>query len=344
MQKASQAALILIGAVALVFALDIAESILAPLALALVIGVVLSPLSDFWDRKGVAPGFAAMISLLLTLALLMSVTLMVQPLLARLMAQAPKVWVDLQETVSILRGMVRGFSKVSGEVAEAISPGADAGTVKPASEGLAMPGITDALLLAPSIAAQFLIFVGALFFFLLTRTQIYEWFARSLAAPTERTIIARRMREAERRVSRYFITIFLINTALGIVTAMVMAALGMPGAALWGAVAFVMNFVMYVGPALVAGALLFAGVAVFDGPMVVAPALAFVALNSLEGQFITPAFVGRTLSVNPLLVFLALIFGLWLWGPIGGIVAMPLLVWVLVLTDVISAPLPSNGG
>jgi len=74
-------------------------------------------------------------------------------------------------------------------------------------------------------------------------------------------------------------------------------------------------------------------VAQFDGAMSLAPASAFVILNTIEGQFVTPTLVGKHMAINPLLVFLALIFGIWLWGPIGGIVAIPLLLWGLVLND-----------
>ncbi len=76
-----------------------------------------------------------------------------------------------------------------------------------------------------------------------------------------------------------------------------------------------------------------------SGPASLAPAASFILLNTIEGQFVTPALVGKHMAVNPLLVFLALIVGIWLWGPIGGIVAIPLLLWGLVLSDSL-APRP----
>jgi predicted PurR-regulated permease PerM len=133
----------------------------------------------------------------------------------------------------------------------------------------------------------------------------------------------------------------MINAGLGAATAMALQAMGLPGGLLWGVVAFLMNFIVYLGPAIFIVALLFAGVAAFDGGMALAPALTFVVLNGIEGQFVTPALVGRNMALNPLLVFLALIFGIWLWGPIGGIVAIPLLLWVLVLNDGLKAPTPA---
>jgi predicted PurR-regulated permease PerM len=72
--------------------------------------------------------------------------------------------------------------------------------------------------------------------------------------------------------------------------------------------------------------------------MVLLPAAAFVLLNGIEGQFVTPSLVGKQVEVNPLLIFLALIFGIWLWGPIGGTVAIPLMLWVLVLNNMLASP------
>ena len=67
MERVSQAALIATGVVAFFFALDAVEVILAPLALALVTGVVMSPISDFCDRLGFPPVIGAPSHPLLTL-------------------------------------------------------------------------------------------------------------------------------------------------------------------------------------------------------------------------------------------------------------------------------------
>jgi predicted PurR-regulated permease PerM len=101
-----------------------------------------------------------------------------------------------------------------------------------------------------------------------------------------------------------------------------------------------MNFILYLGPACVAVALLVAGIVVFDGPTVLLPPALFVGLNLLEGQFVTPMLVGRHMSVNPLLVFLSLVFWLWLWGPLGGFIAIPLLIWSLAIAGQLGHPEP----
>lgn len=342
--RVAQYATIFVGGVATVVALSFASDILAPVALALVAGVVLSPLSDFWESRGFAPFWGALVGLILTLAVVAGLVMVFQPIVARLVEQAPKVWSDMREILAGLRGLLRGLSEVSTEVAGAIAADARADPSAGANgESVPLPSVSDALLIAPALLAQMLVFVGTLFFFLLTRADIYDWASLRLSQRGERAALAQRLRRAERNVSRYFLTITLINAGLGAVTALALRLVGLEDAMMWGVVAFMLNFVLYLGPALFVVVLVFAGVAQFDGVHAAAPAVAFLILNAIEGQFVTPALVGRRMAINPLLVFLSLVFGLWLWGPIGGIVAIPLLLWTLVLNDAIGTPLEPRG-
>lgn len=333
-ERLAQMSLIVIGAIALFSALNVLESIFAPLVLALMAGVVMSPLSDFWEDRGFPSVIGALLGLALTLLVITALTLVFYPIISQLVDQAPKVWSDMQDSILILKAMLGDLSKMGSSVTEAVSPDASA---TPA-EAVALPSITDALMVAPAILSQILIFAGALFFFLLTRTEIYNWAALRLSNQGERAQTALKLRNAERFVARYFGAITLINAGLGTCVAIALQLLGMPGAILWGLVAFLLNFVVYLGPAIILVGLSFAGVAVFDGGMALAPAAAYLTLNAIEAQFATPTLVGRHMAVNPLLVFLALVFGIWLWGPIGGIVAIPLLIWVLVLNGALSDP------
>jgi predicted PurR-regulated permease PerM len=337
-ERLAHFSVIVIGIIVLFSALNTLESIFAPLTLALMTGVVLSPLTDFWEDRGLPSLVSALIGLTLTLLALTGLGLVFYPLIAQLVEQAPKVWSDMQDSIKMISAMLRDLSAMGDSVSEAVSPTTSTTTATTAPDGVGLPSITDALLFAPAVLSQILIFAGALFFFLLTRTEIYNWAALKLSNQGERAQTALKLRNAERYVSRYFGTITLINMGLGTCVATGLQMLGMPGAVLWGVVAFLLNFVVYLGPAFIFVALLFAGVAAFDGGMALAPTLVYVFLNSIEAQFITPTLVGRKMAVNPLLVFLALVFGIWLWGPIGGIVAIPLLIWVLVLNGALTRP------
>ena len=123
----------------------------------------------------------------------------------------------------------------------------------------------------------------------------------------------------QREISRYFLTVTLINAGLGLAVGTALYFIGMPTPYLWGAMAFALNFIPYLG-ALV-GIVLTAAVALvsFDsiGQALLAPA-AYLALATLEGNFITPTIMGKRFTLNPVVVFIWLIFWGWLWGVIGA--------------------------
>ncbi len=325
-------AVIVIAVIVFFAALDAAESILSPIVFGIVTGIVLSPLSDLWDRWGFRPAVGALVSLILALSIVGILIMVLQPIVARLVEQAPKVLADMQETIDQISTMMRGLRNATEVMAEAITD-APAVAAPTTPEATGLPTVTDAILLAPSIVAQATIFAGVLFFFLMTRHELYGAIARTLPTETEPMQIVARLMRAERHVSRYFLTVSVINAILGIFTAAALHLLGLPDGILWGLVAALFNFLVYLGPVFVSLALLVAGVAAFDGPMSVAPAAAYTFLNFVESQFITPSFVGRQMEVNPLVVFCALVFGMWLWGAVGGIVALPIAIWAMVMHD-----------
>lgn len=308
--------------------LDLAENLFAPLLLAFVIGVVLSPLSDFCERLGVPRIVAAVISMAVGLSLIAVVGLLLQPTVLRVVELAPAIWRQFAATLSDLQALLGGLGAVTQDVAAVVSEGEP----QAAEEGVTLPTLTDALLLAPTVAGQILIFLGGLFFFLSGRVEVYEYLSRHRVLSDRPRDVTRILLAAERRVSRYFLTILLINAAFGTIVAGAMALIGMPWPVSWGIAAFLLNFILYLGPILMAGCLVVAGSVTFTGLEAFLPAVVYVGLNATEGQFVTPQLVGRSLHVNPLLVFLSLVLWLWLWGPLGGFVAIPFLVWVIAVT------------
>jgi len=331
MDRTTQLATVAMGVIAVAAALSLTRDIAAPAVLALALGIVLAPLTDRAERMGLSRVAAAMLALVVAVTVIGVLLAVLQPVAVALIDAAPKVMRDIEGLLSALRGLSRSLADFGSEVANGVAPPAVAQTAEGGADDMPVPSVTDALLLAPSLLGQALTFMGTLFFFLIGRTEIYDYATRRLSTPDRRAVTSQRLLSAERQVSRYFLTITATNAALGLTTGAVLMAMGLPDAALWGALAFGLNFIVYLGPAILAVGLVVAGIAAFDGLLVAAPAAVFVILNTLEGQFITPAIVGSRIAVNPLVVFLSIIFGLWLWGPIGGIVAIPALLWVRAL-------------
>lgn len=339
-QRSRSLPLWIVAVVAILAALRLGADVLAPIVVALVLGVVLSPLSRPIDRLGAPPALSAFLTLFAALLALAGLFAALEPILSDVINQMPRAWEEVREIIARMRSAMRSLDDMSAEVAAAL--GEEAAPVDATSDGsgggdepdedededeVSVPTIWDALLYAPGVAAAIMIFIGTLYFFLLARREVYDWISGS----ANFSLGTADMLEAEREVSRYFLTITLINAGFGLLITGILMVLGMPYAPLWGFAAFLVNFVLYIGPAAFALALLLGGIVAFEGPISFAPAIAYVVTNAIEGQFVTPSLVGRQMSVNPLLVFLSLVGWLWLWGPVGGVIAIPLLVWGMVL-------------
>lgn len=333
----ARVAVIALSLVVLFGALDVAQNLVAPILLALVVGIVLSPIPNTLDKFGLPKSLAALSSLLIIMLIVTALVLFLQPSFKRLADALPFAVEEINGVVIELRNELRGLEDAGKDVAEALNDNGDDAPAPEEPEAeedvtASIPTVEDALILAPSLMSQAMIFIGVLFFFMLTRDEVYAWIARRLAPDELKLEVAHRLRMAEKQVGRYFLTITIINSGYAVVVSAAMIIMGMPSPILWGIGAGLLNYILYLGPAIMAGTLFVAGLVVFDGPYSLAPMGVYVLINILESQFVSPAVVGRAMQVNPLLIFLALIFFLWLWGPVGGVIAIPLLLWVMVLS------------
>ena len=170
-----------------------------------------------------------------------------------------------------------------------------------------------------------------LLFLLASGDMFYEKLVRVLPTLTDRKRGLRIAYDIEREVSRYLLTITIINFALGAVIGAGLFVLGMPNPILWGLIAALLNFVPYIGA--ITGMAVVSVVAMVSFPTLghalLAPAF-YMFCSAIEGQFITPALVGRRLQINAIAVFLAIVFWGWIWGVIGVFVAVPMLIVVKV--------------
>jgi len=193
---------------------------------------------------------------------------------------------------------------------------------------MASPPVGQAIIasLSPALG-QLLVFFGALLFMLIGREEIQRRVVLSFDARESRLQALRVVAGVQRNLGRYFAIVALINVGLGAISGVVFAIVGLPNPILWGTLAAALNFVPYLGPLVAAVLLGVAGLFSFDSlPVAAIPAVAFLVLNFVESQFVTPALLGKRLDTDPLFVFLAIVFGAWLWGPAGALLATPLLV------------------
>ncbi len=134
------------------------------------------------------------------------------------------------------------------------------------------------------------------------------------------------LKEIQRDVSHYLLSITAINFGLGGAIALAMYLLDMPSPILWGVMAAVLNFIPYVG-AIIGGAIIFiVAVVTFPEPApVFAVTLSYIALTFIEGNFVTPTIIGHRFTINPIVVFVWVTAWGALWGMPGMLIGLPLL-------------------
>jgi predicted PurR-regulated permease PerM len=171
------------------------------------------------------------------------------------------------------------------------------------------------------------LFAVLTFFFLVSRRVYRRRIILAQSTQVARLKVARILRDMGRRVSTYLFTVSMINVGLGIAIGAALALLGMPAAIVLGFAVVILNFVPFIGPILVIVATAALSLATFDdwSAILAAPGIVLV-LHLIESQIISPWLVGRRLEMSPLAVFGGIALLGWMWGAVGAMIAVPLLI------------------
>ena len=176
-----------------------------------------------------------------------------------------------------------------------------------------------------------LVFIAAIavltFFMLSTGDDLLNRMLTSIADEEARREVLLKIGDIQSSVGTYLGQITCINIGLGVAVTLVMWLLDMPTPILWGTIACLFNFIPYVGPIAATSIVLVAAASTFDTlSHALMIAAAFWLTTAVEGQFVTPMVLGRTLKVGPVVVLVAIAFWGFVWGLPGVFLAVPLLI------------------
>ncbi len=311
-------------------ALYSAAAFFMPVVLALLLSLTLSPLVRFLHRHGIGEGVAAgLVVLMLTLGIGATFAALGTPFFD-LVEDAPRMAQEVREKFDEFRAPISSVTEMAAQVDDATGGGAEIQQVSVQQPGILSQVAGSAL----SIVTTTLIVIILTLFLLASGEHFSEQIVKSFGTLTDKKRALRTVRDIESEISRYLLTITLINTGLGVAVGTAMWALGMPTPILWGVLAAILNFLPYVGS--LAGIVIVGIVSLATFPTVGAallPPLAYLACTSVEGQLVTPTIVGRRLRINTVAVFIALAFWSFLWSIPGALMAVPILVLLKVLCD-----------
>jgi predicted PurR-regulated permease PerM len=323
-RSGAQFATVGIFLILLIAALELARPVLVPVASALVIGFMLGPLSKRAEKYKIPSLVSAIAFWLIVVGVLYLIIVTVSGAIVDVADKTPDVGRNIRDKLQVFNRPMAALQ----DLRDAILPssGADTGvTVDLLS--IATPALT---FLTPAIG-QIVAFLGTLFFFLLGRTQLRQVMVIFFEQREARLRVLRILNDIESNLTSYLSVVVVINFCVGLGAAAIALVVGLPNALAWGILAFTLNFIPYLGALIMQVVLFLVGLIVFPtlGQALIAPLL-YLAFTTLEGHFITPSIMGKRLFLNPLTVFLALIFWTWLWGPMGAFLAVPLLIMMLV--------------
>lgn len=142
------------------------------------------------------------------------------------------------------------------------------------------------------------------------------------------------VREIQNSIAVYLGTITIINLCLAAAASLVLYLLDVPNPILFGVMVGLFNYAPYIGPVASLVVITLVSVLEFNGLYeALLPAALILGLNVLEGQFITPTIAGHRLALSPVMVFLSILLWGWMWGVVGILIAVPLLVCIKLVCD-----------
>jgi predicted PurR-regulated permease PerM len=300
----------------LAVAMSVAQTLLVPLVSAGVLAFMLGPWVTALRKWGVPPSIFAAVVVIGVLLLIQAVIVQGSTIAVDWVGRAPELLASFSDKLRSTFGPAFSLERLQSTFARR-----GGGAFEPAAVLQSTMNF-----LTPTIG-ELIVFLAALFFSLSGREELRRYLVFVFDDKETRLRTLRLLNNIERDLKSYMAVVAAINLLLALIVAVTAFVVGLPNPPLWGVVAFALEFIPYVGPMTIYAALFLVGFATFGSisHALIAPLILLVA-DTLEANVVTPSVIGSRLTLNPGVVFLGLVFWTWLWGPVGAILATPLLI------------------
>jgi predicted PurR-regulated permease PerM len=325
-------------AFATIWFLRAAQSVLIPIAVAVLISYALEPAVAWLERRRVPRILASVVVLLLVIGGITAAGYTLKDDATRLIETLPSA---AQRARDIVTTQLGSSADALGEATAAIGRKSSSGGESDAAKPTGTSGQMTGSLLERSIGAIFafmghvVVIVFLVLFLLISGHHVRNRLVEIMGPdPEDRRTTATIIDEINARIQRYLLVLLFTAVVVGVSTWLVLAWIGVAHAAMWGLLAGVFNSIPYFGPVVVSGGLFVVGIVQGGG---VTQALqmsgAAIVITSLEGWLLTPPLMGKAERMSALAVFIGLLLWTWVWGAWGTVLAVPMLVVVKSIAD-----------
>ena len=319
-------------ALAVLAALYVASSIILPVVLAFVLKLLLQPAVRLLERVHLPRAIGALLAILLVIGALVGLVAALSVPAATWAERLPEGIPRLEAHLVVLKGPIQALQKVIQQAEQvADAPGQKGSTIAVRRD----LGLTGALFAGTRAVLDGLFTTVLVLYFLLVSGDIFlRRIVEILPKFSDKRQAVDISQQIEEDISAYLVTITVMNAVVGVATAAAMYLCGLGDPLLWGATAFLLNYIPILGPLFGIGIFLLAGMLSFDSLWwaLLPPALYF-GIHLVEGETLTPMLLARRFTLNPVLVILSLVFWFWMWGVPGAILAVPMLAILKIVCD-----------
>jgi predicted PurR-regulated permease PerM len=310
-----------------------ARDFFLPLTLAWLLNLLLKPLMRGMKKFHISEGIGAGILMLGFIGMLVAGVYLVSEPASAWLAKAP-------QTVERASQRLRGFLQPAEKFQKAATQVEKLGSAATADEepaqkvelkrsgwmGTVLTRTTSVLFLIGETSVL-------LYFFLASGDLLMRKAVHILPTLTDKKRALEIVGEIEHQVSRYLGSISIVNAFEGITIGIGLAIIGMPNPVLWGVMAALANYIPYLGAIITCSCVTLVALVTFDsvGHALLVPAL-YISVNMAD-NFISPLFLGKRLTLNPLIVFITIMFWGWIWGIVGVLLAVPITMAFKIFCD-----------
>jgi predicted PurR-regulated permease PerM len=341
-RRAGEVATVIVAGLAIVYTVYFARSFLVPIALALLFALLLWPLVASLKRllRIPEPAGALLVVAALVGGAILGIQIVVKPA-NQWMQDVPAAIDKLEHRLAALK---RSFERVR-ETTEQVGQLASAASGKDEAQQpvvAATPSLGDRLF---SSAVEGAIAIASavvlLYFFLASGDLFLRKLVRVVPRLRDKIRAVEIASQIRTDIGKYLRTITFINVGVGIAVGLAMWALEIPHPIVWGVLAGLLNFIPYLGALVIEVAVFLVATSVYEGvSQALIPPVVVLGIQIVESQLITPFILGRALTLNPVVVLVALLLWGWLWGIPGVILAVPILIGLRIASDHIEALAP----